>query len=69
MKIIFASTFCFVGKSERAISYGKKRKRNMASEKRLTPVLKIKVPQVESLKILSDGMTSIGKIRFKQIMG
>jgi hypothetical protein len=41
----------------------------MASEKRLTPVLKIKVPQVESLKILSDGMTSIGKIGFKQIMG
>jgi hypothetical protein len=25
MKIIFALTFCFVGKSEQAISYGKKK--------------------------------------------
>jgi hypothetical protein len=37
----------------------------MASEKRFTLALKIKVPQVESLKILSDGMTSIGKSRFQ----
>jgi hypothetical protein len=41
----------------------------MASEKRLTPVLKIKVLQVESLKILSDGMTSIGKSRFQADYG
>jgi hypothetical protein len=41
----------------------------MASEKRLTPVLKIKVPQVESLKILSDGMTSIGKRKFQADYG
>jgi hypothetical protein len=41
----------------------------MASEKRVTPVLKIKVPQVESLKILSDGMTPIGKSRFQADYG
>jgi hypothetical protein len=41
----------------------------MASEKRLTPALKIKVTQVESLKILSDGMTSNGKSRFQADYG
>ncbi|KAK2427994.1 hypothetical protein QL285_026538 [Trifolium repens] len=41
----------------------------MASEKRHTPTLKIRVPQVESLKLLSDKMTSIVKSSFEANYG
>jgi hypothetical protein len=63
IKLIFAYSFYFYRELKKTNNY--KAKRNMASKKRHTLSLKIKVPNVKSLLALSNQMTTLGKGSFQ----